>query len=62
VPNAYGLTGGAASMLRRASRMLSSMTPAILTRNGKVALVVGSPGGNTIISVLQTIQGGSRLV
>jgi gamma-glutamyltranspeptidase/glutathione hydrolase len=38
--------------------MLSSMTPTILTRNGKVTLVTGTPGGSTIItSVLQSILG-----
>ncbi|WP_426061918.1 gamma-glutamyltransferase [Hymenobacter sp. B1770] len=55
-PNAYGLVGGTANAIAPGKRMLSSMTPTILTRNGKVALVVGSPGGSTIItSVLQTI-------
>ncbi|MCC3155571.1 gamma-glutamyltransferase [Hymenobacter sp. BT770] len=58
VPNAYGLVGGTANAIAPGKRMLSSMTPTILTRNGKVALVVGSPGGSTIItSVLQTILG-----
>jgi gamma-glutamyltranspeptidase/glutathione hydrolase len=58
VPNAYGLVGGKANAIAPGKRMLSSMTPTILTRNGKVALVVGSPGGSTIItSVLQTILG-----
>ena len=58
VPNAYGLVGGAANAIAPGKRMLSSMTPTILTRNGRVALVVGSPGGSTIItSVLQTILG-----
>ncbi len=58
VPNAYGLVGGAANAVGPGKRMLSSMTPAILTRGGRLALVVGSPGGSTIItSVLQTIVG-----
>ena len=58
VPNIYGLTGGTANAIAPGKRMLSSMTPTILTRNGKVALVVGSPGGSTIpTSVLQTILG-----
>ncbi|MBF9238099.1 gamma-glutamyltransferase [Hymenobacter sp. BT683] len=57
-PNAYGLVGGSANAIAPGKRMLSSMTPTILTRNGKLALVVGSPGGSTIItSVLQTILG-----
>ncbi|GAB3312201.1 gamma-glutamyltransferase [Hymenobacter humi] len=58
VPNAYGLVGGTANAIAPGKRMLSSMTPTILTHNGKLALVVGSPGGSTIItSVLQTILG-----
>ncbi len=57
-PNAYGLLGASANAIAPGKRMLSSMTPTILTRNGKLALVVGSPGGSTIItSVLQTILG-----
>jgi gamma-glutamyltranspeptidase/glutathione hydrolase len=55
-PNAYGLIGGAANAIAPGKRMLSSMTPTILTKGGKVALVTGSPGGSTIItSVLQSI-------
>ncbi|GAA4034911.1 gamma-glutamyltransferase [Hymenobacter glaciei] len=58
VPNAYGLVGGSANAIAPGKRMLSSMTPTILTRNGKVALVTGTPGGSTIItSVLQSILG-----
>ncbi|MFD2785411.1 gamma-glutamyltransferase [Hymenobacter rubripertinctus] len=57
-PNAYGLVGGAANAIAPGKRMLSSMTPAILTRDKKLALVVGTPGGSTIItSVLQAILG-----
>ncbi|MBF9220177.1 gamma-glutamyltransferase [Hymenobacter ruricola] len=57
-PNSYGLTGGAANAIAPGKRMLSSMTPTILTRNGRVALVTGTPGGSTIItSVLQSILG-----
>jgi gamma-glutamyltranspeptidase/glutathione hydrolase len=56
VPNAYGLVGGTANAIAPGKRMLSSMTPAILTRGGKLQMVVGTPGGSTIItSVLQTI-------
>jgi len=55
-PNAYGLVGGTANAIQPGKRMLSSMTPAILTQNGQLKLVVGTPGGSTIItSVLQTI-------
>jgi|SRR6476661_528026 len=57
-PNAYGLVGGKANAIAPRKRMLSSMTPTILTRGGKLAMVVGTPGGSTIItSVLQTIIG-----
>jgi gamma-glutamyltranspeptidase/glutathione hydrolase len=56
VPNSYGLVGGVANAIAPGKRMLSSMTPTILTKGGKLALVTGSPGGSTIItSVLQSI-------
>jgi gamma-glutamyltranspeptidase/glutathione hydrolase len=56
VPNMYGLVGGTANAIAPGKRMLSSMTPTILTRGGKLALVTGSPGGSTIITtVLQSI-------
>lgn len=58
VSNSYGLTGSTANAIAPGKRMLSSMTPTILTHNGKVALVTGSPGGSTIpTSVLQSILG-----
>jgi gamma-glutamyltranspeptidase/glutathione hydrolase len=58
VPNAYGLVGGTANAIAPGKRMLSSMTPTILTRNNKLAVVLGTPGGSTIItSVLQAIVG-----
>jgi gamma-glutamyltranspeptidase/glutathione hydrolase len=56
VPNIYGLVGGEANSIAPQKRMLSSMTPTIVERNGKLWLVVGTPGGSTIItSVAQTI-------
>ena len=56
VPNMYGLVGGEANAIAPQKRMLSSMTPTIILRNGQLYMVVGSPGGSTIItSVLQTI-------
>jgi len=56
VPNMYGLVGGVANAIAPGKRMLSSMTPTILVKNKKLALVTGSPGGSTIItSVLQSI-------
>lgn len=55
-PNAYGLTGGAANAIEPGKRMLSSMTPTIITRNGSPLLLTGSPGGSTIINtVLQVV-------
>jgi gamma-glutamyltranspeptidase/glutathione hydrolase len=56
VPNMYGLVGGTANAIQPGKRMLSSMTPTILAKGGKLALVTGSPGGSTIITtVLQSI-------
>ncbi len=56
VPNMYGLIGGEANAIEPGKRMLSSMTPTIVTKDGKLFMVVGSPGGSTIItSVFQTI-------
>jgi gamma-glutamyltranspeptidase/glutathione hydrolase len=50
--NVYGDIGTPANLIAPGKRMLSSMTPAIVTRNGKVALVTGSPGGRTIINTV----------
>ena len=56
VPNMFGLIGGKANAIAPQKRMLSAMTPTIVERNGKLAMVVGTPGGSTIItSVLQTL-------
>ena len=55
-PNIYGLVGGEANAIAPQKRMLSSMTPTIVEKEGKLSMVVGTPGGSTIItSVLQTI-------
>ncbi|TDD75446.1 gamma-glutamyltransferase [Flavobacterium caseinilyticum] len=55
-PNLFGLVGNEANSIAPQKRMLSSMTPTIVEKNGKLFMVVGSPGGSTIItSVLQTI-------
>jgi gamma-glutamyltranspeptidase/glutathione hydrolase len=55
-PNMYGLVGGEANSVSAGKRMLSSMTPTILEKDGKLFMVVGTPGGSTIItSVFQTI-------
>ena len=56
VPNMFGLVGGKANAIAPQKRMLSAMTPTIVERNGKLVMVVGTPGGSTIItSVLQTL-------
>lgn len=56
VPNVYGLIGAEANNILPEKRMLSSMTPTIVEKNGKLLMSVGTPGGSTIItSVLQTI-------
>ena len=56
VPNMFGLIGGKANAIAPEKRMLSAMTPTIVEKNGKLSMIVGTPGGSTIItSVLQTI-------
>jgi len=56
VPNMYGLIGGKANSIQPGKRMLSAMTPTIIEKDGKLFMIVGTPGGSTIItSVFQTI-------
>ena len=56
VPNMFGLVGAEANSIQSEKRMLSSMTPTIIEKKGKLFMSVGTPGGSTIItSVLQTI-------
>lgn len=56
VPNQFGLLGGVANSIQPEKRMLSSMTPTIVEKQGKLYMVLGSPGGSTIItSVFQNI-------
>ncbi|HEY2662598.1 MAG TPA: gamma-glutamyltransferase [Caulobacteraceae bacterium] len=56
VPNQYGVVGADANAIAPFKRPLSSMTPTILTRNGKVAMVIGTPGGSRIFtSVFQVL-------
>lgn len=50
VPNQFGLVQGKANDIAPGKRPLSSMTPTIVLKNGRVALVTGSPGGSTIIT------------
>ena len=56
VANMYGLIGGESNKIAPNKRMLSSMSPTIVEENGELALILGSPGGSSIItSVLQVI-------
>ncbi len=56
VPNAFGVIGRVANEIQPGKRMLSSMSPTILLKDGDVEMVVGTPGGSTIFtSVFQTI-------
>ncbi|QQR88483.1 MAG: gamma-glutamyltransferase [Flavobacteriales bacterium] len=55
-PNAYGLIGGDANAIEPGKRMLSSMAPTIVTRDGELFMVIGTPGGATIpTSVFQVV-------
>lgn len=51
-PNAFGLLGTDANAIKPKKRMVSSMTPTIVTKDNKVFMVVGTPGGSTIITSL----------
>jgi gamma-glutamyltranspeptidase/glutathione hydrolase len=53
--NTRGDIGTHANLIAPGKRMLSSMTPTIVTRNGKIVLITGSPGGRTIINTVFTI-------
>ncbi|MEC8917213.1 MAG: gamma-glutamyltransferase [Pseudomonadota bacterium] len=56
-PNAYGLIGGEANRIEPEKRMLSSMTPTIVKKDGRNFLVTGSPGGSRIITTtLQVVM------
>jgi gamma-glutamyltranspeptidase/glutathione hydrolase len=56
VPNIFGVVGNTANEIQPGKRMLSSMSPTILLRDGQVEMVLGTPGGSTIFtSVFQTI-------
>jgi len=57
VPNSAGLVYGTANAIEANKRMLSSMTPTIVTKDNQTFMVIGSPGGPTIITtVLQCIM------
>ena len=55
VANLYGLVGGDANAIEPGKRMLSSMAPTIVLRNGKPVFVLGTPGGSTIITTIAQI-------
>lgn len=54
-PNMYGLTGGTANAIAPEKRMLSSMTPTIVLEGEEVRLILGTPGGSTIITTVAQI-------
>ncbi|MFN4767846.1 MAG: gamma-glutamyltransferase [Ignavibacteria bacterium] len=51
-PNQFGVMGGDANAIQPGKRMLSSMTPTIVLREGKPRLILGAPGGSTIITTV----------
>jgi gamma-glutamyltranspeptidase/glutathione hydrolase len=56
VPNIFGVVGNKANEIQPGKRMLSSMSPTILLKDGKPSMIIGTPGGSTIFtSVFQTI-------
>ncbi|WKL54252.1 gamma-glutamyltransferase [Pseudomonas kielensis] len=57
VANAFGVVGGDANAIAPGKRMLSSMSPSLVTRDGKVTLVLGTPGGSRIFtSIFQVLN------
>lgn len=54
-PNMFGLTGSRANAIEPGKRMLSSMTPTIVTRDGSLLLIAGSPGGSKIITTVAQV-------
>ncbi len=55
VPNIYGLVGNEANAIQPGKRPLSSMTPTIVLKDGKPILIIGSPGGSTIITTVMQV-------
>ena len=55
VPNMYELTGGRANAIEPGKRMLSSMTPTVVLKEGTVFLILGTPGGSTIITTVAQV-------
>ncbi len=57
VANAFGVVGGDANAIEPGKRMLSSMSPTLVTRDGRVTLVIGTPGGSRIFtSIFQVLN------
>ena len=54
-PNAYGLIGREANAIQPGKRMLSSMTPTLVVKDGEILLATGSPGGSTIITTTMQV-------
>ena len=54
-PNYYGLVGSEANSIAPEKRMLSSMTPTIVEKDGELRMVVGTPGGSTIITTVAQV-------
>ena len=55
VPNQFGLIGGEANAIAPEKRMLSSMTPTLVVKDDSIKMVVGSPGGSTIITTVYQV-------
>lgn len=55
VPNQFGLLGGEANAVAANKRMVSSMTPTIVTKNDSLSMVLGTPGGSTIITTVAQV-------
>ncbi|MCW3477908.1 gamma-glutamyltransferase [Limobrevibacterium gyesilva] len=60
VPNLFGLVQGAANAIAPGKRPLSSMAPTLVTRDGRIFLVLGSPGGSRIITI--TLQAAMNII
>ena len=55
IPNTYGLVGGSANSVAPGKRMLSSMTPTIVLKEGKPFMIIGSPGGLAIVTTVAQV-------
>ncbi len=55
IPNTYGLVGGSANAVAPNKRMLSSMAPTIVLKEGKPFMIIGSPGGSAIVTTVAQV-------